>query len=136
MNRPNDDRRLSTADLAGAARPESDDRERFARPAATERPGNGHDDDPGAVALFDEHALTELRGRWDGIQTNFVDDPRHAVEDADALVASTIQRLAESFANNRARLEQQWSRGDQVSTEDLRLALTRYRSFFHRLLSM
>jgi hypothetical protein len=140
MNRPNDDRRLSTADLADAAHREQDvrgaQRERFDRPQdAAVRPPDGHDD-PGAVALFDEHEVGDLRTRWDGIQTNFVDDPRRAVEEADALVAATIQRLAESFANGRTRLEQQWSRGDQVSTEDLRVALTRYRSFFHRLLAM
>jgi len=141
--RPNDDRRMSTADLADAARREHDgdeaqrarERERFGRPDGADRPGNGHAPDE-RVALFDDRELTDLRGRWDGIQGNFVDDPRHAVEEADALVAQTIQRLAESFANGRARLEQQWSRGDRVSTEDLRLALTRYRSFFQRLLAM
>jgi len=67
---------------------------------------------------------------------SFVDEPRRAVEQADNLVAVTMKRLAEMFAEERARLEGQWDRGDNVSTEDLRLALRRYRSFFGRLLSM
>jgi hypothetical protein len=73
--------------------------------------------------------------RWQEIQTSFVDQPRNSVERADALVADLMQRLAASFSNERERLEAQWDRGDDVSTEDLRVALTRYRSFFDRLLS-
>jgi hypothetical protein len=64
-----------------------------------------------------------------------VDEPRKAVEEADKLVASVMKRLAEGFANERSKLEKQWDRGDNVSTEDLRVALQRYRSFFDRLLS-
>jgi hypothetical protein len=70
------------------------------------------------------------------VQSGFVDEPRHAVEQADGLVAETIKRLAEVFAEERSQLETQWSRGEDVSTEDLRLALRRYRSFFDRLLSV
>ena len=77
-----------------------------------------------------------FRSRWDAIQTGFVDEPRHSVEQADGLVAEVMKRLAETFAEERSKLEGQWSRGDNVSTEDLRLALQRYRSFFDRLLSM
>jgi hypothetical protein len=77
-----------------------------------------------------------FRSRWDSIQTGFVDEPRHSVEQADSLVAEVMKRLAETFAEERSKLEGQWSRGDNVSTEDLRLALQRYRSFFDRLLSM
>jgi hypothetical protein len=73
--------------------------------------------------------------RWQEIQTSFVDQPRQSVEQADALVADLMQRLAASFSDERENLEAQWDRGDDVSTEDLRLALTRYRSFFDRLLS-
>jgi hypothetical protein len=58
------------------------------------------------------------------------------VEQADALVAEVIKRLADSFAAERSKLEGQWGRGDDVSTEDLRIALRRYRSFFDRLLSV
>jgi len=64
-----------------------------------------------------------------------VDEPRRSVEDADTLVAELMQRLAESFSNERRRLEGQWDRQESVSTEDLRLAMRRYRSFFERLLS-
>jgi len=73
--------------------------------------------------------------RWQTIQASFVDEPRQAVEQADGLVADLMQRLAASFSEERERLESQWDRGDDVSTEDLRVALTRYRSFFDRLLS-
>jgi hypothetical protein len=69
------------------------------------------------------------------VQTAFVDEPRHAVEEADKLVATVMQRLADGFAGERANLEKQWDRGDNVSTEDLRVALQRYRSFFDRLLA-
>jgi hypothetical protein len=90
----------------------------------------------GPTQLFPNHELQEFRSRWDGIQTAFVDEPRRAVEQADSLVASAMKRLAEVFAEERAGLEKQWDRGDNVSTEDLRVALTRYRSFFQRLLSI
>jgi hypothetical protein len=84
--------------------------------------------------LFSEGDVTELRARWSTVQAGFVDEPRRAVEEADNLVASVMKRLAEGFANERATLEKQWDRGDSVSTEDLRVALQRYRSFFDRLL--
>jgi hypothetical protein len=86
--------------------------------------------------LFPDDQLKDLQTRWDGIQTSFVDEPRSAVEHADSLVASTMQQLAEAFAKERSNLEQQWDRGDNISTEDLRMAFQRYRSFFRRLLSM
>ncbi len=86
--------------------------------------------------LFPSNELGELRERWNGVQAAFVDEPRKAVEQADTLVASAMKRLAEVFAEERARLEKQWDKGGDVSTEDLRLALQRYRSFFQRLLSI
>ena len=89
-----------------------------------------------APALLSREAIDELRGRWTAIQTDFVDEPRHAVEQADALVADAIAHLSDSFATARAALERDWDRGGDVSTEDLRLALRRYRAFFHRLLSI
>ena len=75
------------------------------------------------------------RTRWHELQASFVDEPQKVVELADKLVADLMQRLAESFAAERSSLEAQWSRGDEVSTEDLRMALQRYRSFFERLLA-
>jgi len=89
-----------------------------------------------ATPLFSANEAKDFRARWDTIQAGFVDEPRGAVQQADSLVAGTMKRLAEIFADERARLEGQWDRGDSVSTEDLRLALRRYRSFFGRLLSM
>jgi hypothetical protein len=86
--------------------------------------------------LFPAQETGDLRGRWQDIQAGFVDEPRKAVEAADQLVASAMKRLAEIFAGERERLEGQWDRGDDVNTEDLRVALRRYRSFFDRLLSM
>jgi hypothetical protein len=85
--------------------------------------------------LLGDDATSDVQSRWQQIQGGFVDEPRRAVEDADALVADLMQRLADSFAQERSRLESQWARGDEVSTEDLRVALQRYRSFFDRLLS-
>jgi len=86
-------------------------------------------------SLLPAQSGADFRGRWEGIQTRFVDDPRRAVEDADGLVATVMQELANGFAQERERLEAQWGRGEDISTEDLRVALQRYRSFFHRLLS-
>ncbi len=92
--------------------------------------------DTQVVPLFSAEEAKDFRGRWDAIQVSFVDEPRQVVEQADSLVAVAMKRLAEMFAAERARLEGQWDRGDNVSTEDLRLALQRYRSFFGRILSV
>jgi hypothetical protein len=85
--------------------------------------------------LLEDHELQSILGQWKDIQAAFVDEPRQAVQDADALVAELMQRLAETFANEREQLESQWAGGDDVSTEDLRRGLRRYRSFFERLLA-
>jgi hypothetical protein len=86
--------------------------------------------------LFPSTDAQTFRSRWTEIQTGFVDEPRHAVEQADGMVAEMMKQLAEVFADERSKLEEQWSRGDDISTEDLRQALRRYRSFFDRLLSV
>jgi hypothetical protein len=88
------------------------------------------------MPLFSESETGDFRSQWSKVQTGFVDEPRRTVEDADKLVATVMQRLAEGFANERSGLEKQWDRGDNVSTEDLRVALQRYRSFFDRLLKL
>jgi hypothetical protein len=88
-----------------------------------------------AGPLFPDDELHNFRVRWDQVQASFVDEPRKAVEQADSLVANLVKRIAEQFAGQRATLEGQWGKGDDVSTEDLRQALRRYRSFFDRLLS-
>jgi hypothetical protein len=86
--------------------------------------------------LLNENECRNLRQRWQDIQGTFVDEPRTSVQQADELVAATIKRVAEIFAEERSRLEGGWSRGGDVSTEDLRQALRRYRSFFDRMLTL
>jgi hypothetical protein len=89
-----------------------------------------------ALPMFSGDEATGYRTRWEAVQTGFVDEPRKAVEEADALVAQVIKRLSEVFADERTNLEHQWDQGDRISTEDLRIALQKYRSFFDRLLSL
>jgi hypothetical protein len=86
--------------------------------------------------LFADEETSRLRADWDRVQASFVDEPRAAVESADRLVATAIKRMAEIFAQEKAQLEGQWDRGGDVSTEDLRQALRRYRAFFGRVLSV
>jgi len=93
-------------------------------------------DNDRSTPLFSSFESRDFNSRWDAIQVGFVDEPRQAVQEADELMASAMHRLAEVFAEERARLEEQWDRGDSVSTEDLRVALQRYRSFFRRLLAI
>ncbi|MDT8914913.1 hypothetical protein [Amycolatopsis sp. PS_44_ISF1] len=97
---------------------------------AAERAGGGEEDAP---QLFEPDAVTSFRSRWQEVQTGFVDDPRRAVGDADELVAAVISALASSFAEHKGDLEAQWRHGEPA-TEDLRIALRRYRSFFDQLL--
>jgi hypothetical protein len=137
---------MSTADIAGRRVAEDDQMD----VAASESPGRQFSADTTAerpteisgatqVAerrspLLEESDSDHFRARWSDVQTHFVDGPQEAVQDADALVAELMQHLATTFADERARLERQWTEGQDVSTEDLRVALTRYRSFFDRLL--
>lgn len=144
------DERLTTADIANTPRPTQISdvtnatadagrdpnfpdlrKETIVLPAETNAAANAE----GHAALFPENELADLRSRWDKAQGLFVDEPRKAVEEADALVATAVKRIAELFADERAKLEKQWDRGGEVSTEDLRQALRRYRGFFDRLLS-
>ena len=86
--------------------------------------------------LFAPDERDQLERRWNDVQARFVDEPRGSVEEANTLVDELMQRLVSSFSEERARLEAQWDRGDEVTTEDLRVALQRYRSFFGRLLEV
>jgi hypothetical protein len=86
--------------------------------------------------LFAHDELAELRGRWAAVQAAFVDDPKECVQKADVLVSDLVEQLTNGFASVRGRLEEQWSRGEQASTEDLRVALMHYREFFERLLAV
>ena len=144
--RQHDDIRLSTADLATAgerqrvpADRDVTDEQRLHHAdmiadATSARLSTTQNDAP--TPLFANQESEDFRHRWNDIQTGFVDEPRQAVERADELVASAIKRLAEIFATERSSLEEQWARGGDASTEDLRLALRRYRAFFDRLLSV
>ena len=87
-----------------------------------------------ARSLLPPDEEAEIVRQWESIQAGFVDEPHKAVQDADNLVAGLMRRLAETFSETRGDLEDQWGRGDQVSTEDLRVTLQRYRAFFGRLL--
>lgn len=153
----NKDERLTTADVARAGedmRGRSDERivdregaiaaDAGVDIAASARQGRAQSSAdrvaPAAVErntpLFVQKEADGLRAQWNEIQAGFVDQPRSAVERADTLVADVMKRLADSFARERDNLDRQWDHGDNVTTEDLRLALQRYRSFFDRLLSV
>jgi len=147
MNEQSKRTTLSTADVAAVAdrqSPDQDDglknadaRDVRTQPAAsTSAAAGGRNTSAQPTPLFSTDETQTFRSRWDDIQTGFVDEPRTAVEQADGLVAEAMKRLAEMFADERAELEQQWDRGDDISTEDLRVALRRYRSFFARLLAV
>jgi hypothetical protein len=86
--------------------------------------------------LFAEDELSGFRSRWDDVQSGFVDDPRECVQKADGLVSDVVDQLTTGFSEARSRLEAQWARGEEASTEDLRRALKRYREFFQRLLAV
>lgn len=103
--------------------------------ARNDMPETGDRDWGTTTPLFSDSDVGDLRTRWSDVQAGFVDEPRRSVEQADQLVATAMQRLAEGFARERASLEKQWDSGDNVSTEDLRVALQRYRAFFGRLLN-
>lgn len=154
MNERADDR-LNTADMAAAGQGATLERARAARSPGDDardedvrgadrvrvraQPIHGAgevEERAQSTPLFADDESTRLRTRWEQIQTGFVDEPRRAVEQADELVAQVMKRLAQVFSDERGQLEAQWTRGDDVSTEDLRIALRRYRSFFDRLLSV
>jgi hypothetical protein len=135
---PQESERMSTAQVAGVRNLAAKEEAKGGNPTRTPvGPGNtGSEDQDKATPLFDEAAIGKHRERWQAIQADFVDDPRQAVKKADELVAELIQQLAKSFADERSKLEGHWDRGGDVSTEDMRVALQRYRSFFSRLLSI
>jgi hypothetical protein len=139
-------------------------REDSGRPGRDDSPGvrndspGGRDDSPGApepagmdragpsldkprtdgeqlAPLFAQNMASEYRARWDAVQRSFVDDPRRAVQEGEELVTQVMKNLAETFSRERTTLESQLGEADKASTETLRMALRRYRSFFERLLS-
>jgi hypothetical protein len=120
-----------TADIAGGTTARETDEGDLRRQQDDAR---AREDDDRRIELVSGAEAERFRARWTEVQTRFVDGPQGAVEDADALVADVMRHLAKTFADERASLEKQWSEGDTASTEDLRVAMTRYRSFFDRLL--
>lgn len=127
-----DEHPMSTADFASA----SADRTPVDHQTVERQPVDRTSSTDRETPLFPGTEAQGFQTRWSDIQVSFVDEPRQSVQQADALVAEVMQRLAQVFADERSRLEQQWDRGEQTDTEALRLALRRYRSFFDRLLSM
>jgi hypothetical protein len=127
-NHENPGRPLSTADLVSAARGQDmvEDEEQVEVAGEAEAP----------MALFTPELTQTYRSRWVSIQSSFVDDPRQAVRSGDELVAEVMTNLANTFAEERQRVEAQLDQTGEGSTENLRLALRRYRSFFDRLLSL
>ena len=123
---------LTTSDIASTT---TEEEPRDEQPDRARKPSEPTGDADRAEPLLPADQTDRFRQSWEDIQRDFVDRPRESVEQADALVADLMQRLAAGFSNERSRLESQWEGGDDVSTEDLRVALTRYRSFFQRLLS-
>jgi hypothetical protein len=102
---------------------------------ANEMKAGAEDTASNHAPLFPDNETASFRSQWQDVQASFVDDPRNAVKHADELVASTIRRLAETFSDEKAKLEAAWAQGGEGDTEALRQALRRYRSFFDRLLS-
>lgn len=98
-----------------------------------QKPGTDSD---AALALFSTDEVEQFRTEWRGLQSDFVDSPRDAVQHADQLVAQVMQSLATTFADHKKSLEGQWSQGEQVETEELRVALRQYRAFFDKLLTV
>ena len=153
-NRETSGRTLSTADLAAAARRPDRIADDTAEPALNEErmppvPDReneitGHSLDvtetqPAREALeplFTPELAETYRVRWNAVQSGFVDDPRRAVRSGDELVAQIMTNLADTFAAERQRVEAQLDDSGESSTENLRVALRRYRSFFERLLSL
>jgi hypothetical protein len=105
-------------------------------PAGMTEGSTAQTESPTQRSLFADDELAGLRARWDNVQAGFVDDPKECVHKADGLVSDVVDQLTIGFAETRSRLEEQWARGEQASTEDLRLALRRYRDFFERLLAV
>jgi hypothetical protein len=129
------DRALTTEQIAAAGRADSTEGGSQGQYPAG-RPGTGlRADNQAHAQLLEGDEMQSMRAQWKDIQAEFVDEPRKAVQDADALVADLMQRLAQMFAGERDQLESRWAGGGEVSTEDLRDGLRRYRSFFERLLA-
>lgn len=105
-------------------------------PAEMPRASQAETESSSERTLFADDQRAGLSARWDSVQAGFVDDPKECVQKADGLVSDVVDQLTTGFADARSRLEERWGRGEEPSTEDLRLALKRYREFFQRLLAV
>lgn len=124
------------ADLAAFAEmPSAQSKRALNEPVLGNHDSDVRTEDKQLAPLFLPDVAQEFRARWDTVQRGFVDDPRQAVRQGDELVGQVMKGLAETFSNERATLESQLDQTDKASTETLRIALRRYRSFFERLLS-
>ena len=130
---PRERGKLRTEDIAGARKNDAED---FIEVESVPEKTVPEKAAPDRTPLFSAESNQDFHAQWRDIQTCFVDEPRTSVQRADELVAQLMQDLARNFAQQRGELEKQWDAAEQVSTEDLRLALQRYRSFFERLLSI
>lgn len=126
--------RSATPDASAFAA--DDGRPREAVDSESVRPTPAEPEPSAEPSLFADDELAGLRARWDSVQAGFVDDPKDCVQKADGLVSDVVGQLTTGFTQARSRLEQQWGRGEEASTEDLRVALKRYRDFFERLLAV
>ena len=139
MNREPEEKSLTPPDLAAAGeiptaqREVNQDRK---EPVIENQNADVKSEDEQLTPLFLPDLAKDFRSRWDTVQRSFVDDPGQSVRQADELVAQVMKSLAETFSNERAKLEAQVDQTDKASTENLRVALRRYRSFFERLLSL
>jgi hypothetical protein len=127
-------RRVDDDVIDASAEPVENERRMDERASENRNPTTPAKDE--LVPLFEEESAEKFRTRWLAIQSKFVDDPSESVKQADTLVADVIEGITSNFADRRGTLEQQWRGGDTTSTEDLRIALKQYRSFFNRLLSL
>lgn len=127
-------RRMDDDVIDASAEPVDNERRMDERASENRNPTTATEDE--LVPLFEEESAEKFRTRWLAIQSKFVDDPSESVKQADTLVADVIEGITSNFANRRGTLEQQWRGGGTTSTEDLRIALKQYRSFFNRLLSL
>lgn len=127
-------RRMDDDVIDASAEPVDNERRMDERASENRTPTTATEDE--LVPLFEEESAEKFRTRWLAIQSKFVDDPSESVKQADTLVADVIEGITSNFANRRGTLEQQWRGGGTTSTEDLRIALKQYRSFFNRLLSL
>ena len=135
MNEQDTKQQLSTADVAYGHNGKDEERKSSSTSQANATSASRTTSGDTPAQLLPESTTTSYQSRWTSIQADFVDKPKESVREADGLVAEVIQELARSFAGQKEQLEGKWSRGSDVSTEDLRQALQQYRSFFQRLLA-